>query len=163
MRHAIAAAGIGVMLVAATAGVATASGTGHDAPSAASTTRTFTLVERAITDTTTDTGATGDSVGDVLTFANPIFDHDNAHRLGSDNGSCLRTKVGAAYECAWTTSVPGGSLSVAGPFYDAGDSMLAITGGTGKYATARGQLRLHARDSAGTVYAFTFSVVTPAP
>jgi hypothetical protein len=39
-----------------------------------------------------------------------------------------------------------------------GDSVLAITGGTGKYAAARGQMKLHARDSKGTAYDFVYEL-----
>jgi hypothetical protein len=119
---------------------------------------TFTVVEHAVTDTTADTGPTGDSLGDILAFANPIFEASNAKQVGTDNGSCVRTKVGAAYECSWTTTLAGGSLVVEGPFYDTSDSTLAITGGTGKYAEARGQMRLHSRNPAGTEYDFTFTL-----
>ena len=118
----------------------------------------FTVVEHAVTDTVADTGPAGDSLGDVLAFANPIYDAANKARVGSDNGSCIRTAVGKAYECSWTTTIPGGSLTVSGPFYDTRDSVLAITGGTGNWATARGQLRLHARNAKGTAYDFAFSV-----
>lgn len=30
-----------------------------------------------------------DSVGDVLAFANPVFDSANEKRVGSDNGQCV--------------------------------------------------------------------------
>jgi hypothetical protein len=119
---------------------------------------TFTVVERARTDTTADTGPAGDSLGDVLAFANPIFDAKNIHKVGTDNGSCIRTVVGVSYECSWTTSLPGGSIVVSGPFLDAGDSTLAVTGGTGAYRGASGQMRLHARNAAGSAYDFRFSL-----
>lgn len=118
----------------------------------------FTVVEHALTDTVADTGPTGDSLGDVLAFANPIYDAANQVKLGSDNGSCIRTAVGKAWECSWTTTLTGGSLVVSGPFYDTKDSVLAITGGSGKWAGARGEMRLHARNAKGTAYDFAFSV-----
>jgi len=41
--------------------------------------------------------------------------------------------------------LPAGQITVEGPFYDNGtDSMFAITGGTGAYQEACGQMRLHA-------------------
>jgi hypothetical protein len=118
----------------------------------------FTVVEHAITDTTVDIGAHGDSLGDILAFGNPVYDVSNHVQVGSDQGSCVRTKVGVAWECSWTTLLPGGSLTVEGPFYDSADSVLAITGGTGNWASARGQLILHARDAEGSSYDFRFSV-----
>jgi allene oxide cyclase len=119
--------------------------------------KSITIIEHATSDTTTDTGATGDSVGDILTFANDVFDATNATKAGTDQGYCVRVVAGTSYECTWTTFLPGGQIVVAGPFYDAKDSTLAITGGTGRYRDARGTMDLHAR-AGGTEYAFVFHV-----
>src|SRR3954452_2271362 len=119
--------------------------------------RTITVVEPATTDTTTDTGAHGDSVGDILTFANDVFNAADAAKAGTDNGYCLRTVKGAAYECNWTTFLSGGQITVAGPFFDAKDSTLAITGGTGRFRGARGTMELHSREN-GAKFAFVFHV-----
>ena len=113
------------------------------------------VVEHAVSDTTTDTGAAGDSVGDILTFANPVFNHANTKQVGSDQGFCIRLVVGQSYECTWTNFLKGGQIVVQGPFYDAKDSTLAITGGTGRYRAARGTMKLHAL-AGGTKYDFTF-------
>ena len=72
-----------------------------------------------------------------------MFDAANAQKVGTDQGYCLRVVAGASYECTWTTFLPGGQIVVAGPFYDAKDSTLAITGGTGRYRNARGTMDLH--------------------
>jgi len=118
----------------------------------------FTVVEHALTDTVVDTGVKGDSLGDLLAFGNPIFSADDKKQIGSDQGSCVRTVVGKAWECEWTLALKGGSLVVQGPFLDAGDSVLAVTGGTGKWSRARGSMKLHARDAKGSAYDFTYSV-----
>ncbi|NYD40212.1 allene oxide cyclase family protein [Nocardioides panaciterrulae] len=131
---------------------------GATAASAATGGRHITVVEHAVSDTVTDTGRKGDSVGDLLTFANPIFNRADTKRIGHDNGSCIRTVVGKAWECSWTTRLPHGSLVVQGPFYDHRDSTLAITGGTGAYSRARGVMHLHARNKQGTAYTFAFVV-----
>jgi allene oxide cyclase len=141
---------------------AVAIGTASAGPSvrtAAASGRHFTVVEHAITDTVADTGPKGDSLGDVLAFGNPIYNAANRMKIGSDNGSCIRTAVAKAWECSWTTTLAGGSLVVEGPFYDTKDSVLAITGGTGKWMGARGQMVLHARNAAGSSYDFRFDVV----
>jgi allene oxide cyclase len=117
------------------------------------------VVERAASDTVTDLGAKGDSVGDVLTFANDIYDATNKTLIGHDNGWCVRTVVGQSWECFWTTLLDKGQITVEGPYYDTKDSVLAITGGTGIYATARGEMKLHARNDKGTEYDFAFSLV----
>lgn len=116
------------------------------------------VVEHADTDTVVDIGPSGDSVGDQLAFSNPIFTADNRTRIGRDNGSCIRTVVGSAWECSWTATLRQGSLAVQGPFYDHGDSVLAITGGTGIWARARGTMHLHARNAKGTAYDFVYHV-----
>lgn len=120
---------------------------------------TLTVVERAENDVVTDTGAEGDTVGDILTFANKVYDEKNEKEIGTDQGYCFRTVVGAAWECAWTITLKDGSLTVQGPFYDAGDSLLAITGGTGAWADARGSMKLHFRNEAGTEFDFIYEIV----
>jgi allene oxide cyclase len=120
--------------------------------------KTFTVVEHATTDATTDTGAVGDSAGDVLTFSNDVFNAKDTTKVGTDQGSCIRTVPGESYECAFTTLLPGGHITVEGPFYDKANSTLAITGGTGRYRNARGTMDLEAREG-GSKFAFTFHVI----
>jgi len=120
--------------------------------------KTITVIEHATTDKTTDTGAQGDSAGDILTFANDLFDKTDTHKVGSDQGYCIRTVPGVSYECNWTNMLEGGSITVEGPFYDARDSVIAITGGTGRYRRARGTMKLHAREN-GTKIDFVFHVL----
>ena len=94
--------------------------------------------------------------GDVLTFANPVFNADNTEQVGTDNGYCLRTAVGSAWECHWILTLSDGQITVDGPFLDTRDSVLAITGGTGAYSEARGEMSLHARNAQGTEYDFAY-------
>ena len=138
-----------IALVVAATGAATGSG-GHDHGKG----KTIRVVERATTDTSVDLGETGDSIGDLLAFGNELFDHRNQRKVGTDQGSCVRTVVGKAYECSWTNSLAKGQITVQGPFLDSGDSVMAITGGTGAYRRARGTMALHARSA--TEFDFTF-------
>jgi len=122
--------------------------------------QTMTVVERAETDAVIDLGDPGDTLGDLLAFGNPIFDAANAHEIGRDEGQCTRTNPGVAWECSWTTILAKGSLTVQGPFYDDGrDSVLAITGGTGSYQNARGQMTLHWRNAGGTEFDFIYRII----
>jgi allene oxide cyclase len=135
--------------VAAWAGSPARHGGGHKAG------KSFTVIEHATTDATTDTGPQGDTAGDVLTFANEVFDSSDTRRVGTDQGYCIRVVPGTSYECNWTTFLPGGQIVVEGPFYDAKDSTLAITGGTGRFRRARGTMDLHAVEN-GAKFAFAF-------
>jgi hypothetical protein len=118
------------------------------------------LIEHAETDVVRHIGPAKeeDSAGDILTFANPVFDSENEKKVGIDNGTCVRTAAGEAWECNWTVSLSGGQITVEGPFYDGKDSTLAITGGTEEYDNASGQMKLHARDPEETEYDFTYEI-----
>ena len=117
------------------------------------------VVERPVGETTVDLGAKGDSIGDLLVFANGVFDSANKTQVGSDQGFCVRTIVGKSWECMWTLTLKAGQITVEGPFMDEGDSLFAVTGGTGKYAGAKGSMKLHPRDAKSTSYDFTYDLL----
>jgi Allene oxide cyclase len=120
--------------------------------------KVFTIIEHATTDSVTDTGASGDSAGDLLTFANPIFDASDTKQVGTDQGYCVRTIAGAAWECHLTFFLARGQIVVEGPYYDAHGSTVAITGGTGRYRNAGGTAELEAREG-GAKFVFTFRII----
>ena len=64
------------------------------------------------------------------------------------------------WECFWTVILSDGQITVEGPYNDSGtDTMLAITGGTGRYSEAHGQMRLHARGKPlGSEYDFIYEI-----
>src|SRR6202047_209450 len=82
------------------------------------------VVERPVGETTVDLGPKGDSVGDMLVFANGVFDSANKTQVGTDQGYCVRTIVGKSWECFWTLIFKACQITVEGPFLDAGDSLL---------------------------------------
>jgi allene oxide cyclase len=139
-------------------------------PSQTGTTTTVHVIEHPVTDTefnTADATKATDAFGDILPFGNPLYDAANKVKVGRDQGNCFRirakaNKLGrASWECAWTNVFTSGpyansSVTVEGPYYDTGDSYLAITGGTGVFATARGQMLLHFRVKQN-VYDFVFT------
>jgi len=116
------------------------------------------VVERPVGETTVHLGAKGDSIGDLLVFANGVYDAADKKQIGSDQGYCVRTVVGKSWECFWTLILKAGQITVEGPFLDTGDSLFAITGGTGKYAGAKGSMKLHPRDATPTGYDFTYDL-----
>lgn len=116
------------------------------------------VIEHAKSDATAHVGPQSDNRGDVLTWTNDVFDAADKTKVGTDQGFCIRVAAGKAYECSWTTTLAGGQIMVEGPFYDAGNSVVAVTGGTGKYSGARGEMLLHARSAKGAEYDFRFSL-----
>jgi allene oxide cyclase len=117
------------------------------------------VVERATTDAVTNGDTNSDKLGNVLTFANKVYDSANKRKVGSDQGYCIRTVVGKTWECNWTTFLKSGSITVEGKFSDTGNTVLAITGGTGAYATARGEMDLNYHNKKGTAFDFVFHVM----
>ena len=113
------------------------------------------VVEHAVTDAVSN-GKAADALGNVLTFANPVFDAADKKQVGTDNGFCVRTKAKKAWECMWTTFLPSGQITVEGPFSDTGNTRLAITGGTGAYAESRGWMALAYHNEKGTKFDFVF-------
>ena len=118
----------------------------------------ITVIEQATNNSFVDNNEEGDSVGDLLIFENSIYDAGYKNVIGYDSGSCIRIAVGEAWECTWTTSFEDGEIMVQGSFYDEGDSVLAITGGTGAYIGAVGELWVHPRKDDGTEYDFEFEM-----
>jgi hypothetical protein len=116
------------------------------------------MIEHATTDAVTDTGAKGDSAGDILTFANEVFDADDKNKIGTDQGHCIRTVPGKTWECFWTLTLDKGQITVEGPFNDTGDSLFAITGGTGEFAGAEGEMALSAYGTKGDAYTFIYKL-----
>jgi hypothetical protein len=116
------------------------------------------VFERPVSDRVIDTGKAGDSSGDLLTFHNPIYNATNSHKVGHDQGDCIRISPHrGTWECRWLTYIAGrGAIMVEGAFFDGRDSTLAVTGGTQEFRNARGSLKLVARSSG---YRFVFELL----
>jgi allene oxide cyclase len=124
-------------------------------------TTNITVTEHAITDTEQPLRPGGkDEPGDILTFTNPVFNQANTTQVGHDEGFCTRLNVkNGVWECLWTTFLKGGQITVQGPYYDHKNSTLSITGGTGAYDGARGEMGLVAKDG-GKEYLFQFRLLS---
>jgi len=122
----------------------------------------MTAVERATTDTVVyvNKAAKDDVIGNTLGFGNKLYNAKNSKQIGRDEGFCYRTNPGKFWECTWTNVLPNGRITVQGVFPDnLSDSRLAITGGTGDYANARGFMILHSRNKAGSAFDFEFHIM----
>ena len=118
----------------------------------------FTVVEHAVTDTTIHVAGHGDKFGNLLVFSDPVYNAANRIRVGRDQGFCIRVVVGRTYECFWTLILKGGQITSEGPNYDHGNSVMAVTGGTGRYAGAKGILILHPRNAKASAWDFTYEL-----
>lgn len=87
-----------------------------------------------------DTGGSGDTVGDIVVFDQPLLD-EHGQRIGNNSGSCIRTRPAHSYQCQWTLTLQDGSIQVAGREFEHGASPIAIVGGTGRYAGIRGEMQ----------------------
>ena len=119
---------------------------------------TIHVVEHATHDEVTN-GEDVDSAGNVLTFANDVYDASDAQKVGTDQGYCVRIVAGKTWECNWTTFLADGQITVEAPFSDTGDTVGAVTGGTGAYRNSRGSMELRYHDPAGTKFDFVFHLV----
>ena len=140
------------LVVAVGVGFAVVNATAKDKPKGAQHGATIHVIEHATTDS-----VDVDAVGHVLTFANDVFDSADATKVGTDQGYCVRIVVGKSWECNWTTFLAGGQITVDGPFFDAKGSTLAITGGTGRYRGAKGEMELESLEN-GAKFRFTFHI-----
>ena len=86
-----------------------------------------------------DTGTPGDTVGDILTFDQPLLD-EQMNAIGNNSGVCVRTRIEHSFQCQWTLTFDNGSIQVAGREFDQGTSTLSIVGGSGAYAGIVGEM-----------------------
>jgi hypothetical protein len=132
-------------------------------PSPASAGTNHELRFRAISmeETFLDLGERGPSQGDEFIFHEVL--KQNGERVGHDGGVCTITSVtsaGGEFNCVATLSLAGGQISVQGlvPFSQGAPARftLPVTGGTGQYEGATGEL--HGREISETVDRLTLQL-----
>jgi hypothetical protein len=142
----ILAAGALALAVAGAGTTAYADGGGRDAGA-----RTIRLVE-AHPDADpifVDLGAKGPSIGDVAIAKDGLNREDGTHAGDFDQVCTLVTLNGgpltSTYECSGTIHLPNGTLTQQGSFTPLDpDQLDAISGGTGAYRAARGEIETQA-------------------
>ena len=93
-----------------------------------------------------DQGAPGPSIGDRLVYSAAIFD-TNGQRIGRDAADCIIVRVDPSepparqqvVQCSISVELPDGQITVQG-LAQGTENYFAITGGTGAYRTARGEV-----------------------
>jgi hypothetical protein len=107
--------------------------------------KTFVVIEHA-NPTRIDVGESGASVGDTVVFSNDLYDEANANIVGTVQGVCVRTVVGKSMECFATNIFENGMITIQGPMDDSvfgtAEISAVITGGTGDYLGASGELKI---------------------
>jgi hypothetical protein len=124
--------------LAALSGLATAQ--------AGSSGRVFVVTEVGTSFTSLDLAAPGAGPGDQFTGTGDLFD-DRGQKVGTSTFTCITAAEGLN-QCAQVYALPGGKITTTGtthpdssatPIFDA---RLAVTGGTGRFVGAVGELRL---------------------
>ena len=96
-----------------------------------------------------DTGEPGPTVGDIVVARDGVLAADGS-KAGTFNQVCTLVEVASnpftsAYECSGSIALANGTITVQGPFVPSlAEQSAAITGGTGAYQKARGQVVVRA-------------------
>ena len=113
--------------------------------------RTIRLVEanKELQPTFVDVGEPGPSVGDVVVARDDVL-RENGTPAGAFRQTCTLVDLTgnpftSTYECTGSIALKDGTITMAGPFTPSDpESVAAITGGTGDYRTARGEIVIRA-------------------
>jgi hypothetical protein len=92
----------------------------------------------------------GTNQGDYVTFDDPLVQPSSGHPAGTVMGTCWAENVAATlFFCSVDFILNNGQITVVGPFDATGNTTTsaAITGGTGAYASAKGQATVTAVSS----------------
>jgi hypothetical protein len=146
MRRTIGVLAIAMALVLGSLTLASANTSGHRSDD--DRVKTLHLLAETVEDVFLDLGEPGDSLGDQNVFTDNLF--RNGKRVGELHVVCTLTRlverVSATAQCLGTLVLPAGQITFQAALTfteDATRFTLAITGGTGAYRTAHGQIRVH--------------------
>ncbi len=155
-RKLIVGAMLAVLLAMAAVSLAFAGGRSHHGKNV----RILHLTLQHAQDAEVDEGDPGPSVGDRFTFSGPVL--KNGEEIGLGGGECVTVAFtpgadpqgepeAAADLCAAALSLKKGQITVQGLVDRLGELpvTLAITGGTGAYRTAHGELKTSGPDEQG--------------
>jgi hypothetical protein len=120
--------------------------------------RTIHLVEAGATPklTVVDVGEPGLSPGDGVVTTDRVA-YENGTPAGAMSQECTLTEPGTSlltstFECSGSLVLEDGTITNSGPFVpSAPEQSLAVTGGTGEFATARGEVSVRAEQDQITV------------
>ncbi|MBV9690893.1 MAG: hypothetical protein JO202_14440 [Ktedonobacteraceae bacterium] len=108
-------------------------------------------------------GTATDLRGNYVVFYDPLFDAANQHQVGNVNGTCVNTS-NTMEECRFTIILQKGQITLEGPEIDTTsgsyvDDTFSVTGGTGIYNGAEGQLvQKTLKTAAGLEFKFSLQI-----
>lgn len=120
---------------------------------------TLIVVDRADHETALPRNPNQGALGDLFVFNNTVYDAANRTQVGQDQGYCIRVIEGQSNRCTWTFILRDGQINAEGPFSDKGDSVMIITGGSGKYSGARGSVKVHPRDERNATFELQYELL----
>jgi allene oxide cyclase-like protein len=114
------------------------------------------LIAKTVQEAEVDVAPTGEfGLGDSFVFTEDLFEGNT--KVGEDGGECtvvrfIEETQSATTQCVATLSLPKGQITVQGLITFVGEedapvSVLPITGGSGAYKTARGELKIEPGDN----------------
>jgi allene oxide cyclase len=115
--------------------------------------QTITLIDKTVAQQFVDLGAKGFSVGDEFIFTSRLWNLARTQRLGVLHGVCTvdSTAGQGSAHCVGTAHLRGGTLEFAGEGSNGPVSVFAITGGTGRFIGARGQVTSRSLNAQDTI------------
>ncbi len=140
-RLTVAASAVAVVgLAAGTVGPALGSA---GSPAARDEHRTIRVLEVSTEQQFVDTGAQGPSLGDQYVFASELM--RKGKQVGHDGGVCTITSVdNEEFQCQATVWFDAGQITVQGLVPNGSETFtLPVTGGSGAYKSAEGELHVH--------------------
>lgn len=148
MRRTLRSAGvIAVLLMVVGVTVASVSAAPAGSSATAGSVETIRLTGRFVQQAELDLGAAGESLGDQLVFTQDLF--RRSQEVGTLGGVCtitgLEAGVSVTFQCQATASLAAGQITTQGLITFSAETegqsfRVAITGGTGAYRTAHGQV-----------------------
>jgi hypothetical protein len=139
-------AGVVAFVVGGGAFAVASSSSGTDGPA-----RTITVIEKSGSQQFVDVGKHGFSTGDEFTFNSVFWNVGQTRRVGSNHGYCIVLK-GELVHCVGSGRLAGGTIEFAGNVPgQKSDFRIAVTGGTGSFQGAEGQVVIHNLNNAGTL------------
>jgi hypothetical protein len=125
-------------------------------------TKTFNFVFRfSDADVKLDLGAGGSTTGDTETFTGPVLDQNQTNRVGFGQGHCVITLPNRPLaQCTSSLFFDHGQIATQGPNYFNRPFNHAITGGTGVFRNAAGEMRAEPLPG-NTGWKITLKVIRP--